>query len=925
MSISTAALALLLAPSFQDQVEPPTLLEPPALFAFGADQDGNGEVTRQEWAAHVEQLAPLLASQSELIAALFTPVLDLDADGSFTRADFEAWLPRLDGSGNGTLDKADADKVFGPTRAQFNDVLVGMLMLRALDSDRSGTVEPAELEAARTALDDATDAWKQGTLLSSWISDARKGPSEQGALTAEVILLGVTSDLDLTADGSLGRDDLAALFTQLDANQDGVLTRDEWVPARGAPAPGRATAEAWPVATEADRAKPALVPWQRSLDDALALSQQTGRPLLVCVNMDGETASDALALVRYKDADFVELMRGFVPVLASPDRHTVRDRDDRGRRVVDPRFGRLVDSEHIDIEPLVYERYFDGNRVAPRHVGIAPDGSKLFDLYLLRSFAPLEEKLAQHGLAESAAAPPSEPPLSDPAALLASPAAAHREAVEALFVTGTSIQQQSLARAAYEAGRATEQPELLWLALHSPLAEVRTAGALELAENVERAPRELVGRALAEPSARAAVIEALATKLAEEPWSARAIAAYEGLQSSSAFVDPQLWGIALAWAPATVPESADPDLVNAKLARLDRLLSGEPENNELAMAFTSSMLALADIEAQAGRNPTFLYEDARAKALEIAARTDAASDARPLALAAWAAHQLGDFEAAGQAAESALPHLLPWAGTPLAARTLSILADVRLRKIYARIGADESFPASWVADFDACHAALREHPLDAAPDVVTWYDALGTLDVRLDQPEVLRRALARFPEDNDLHQRLRGWATWTGGAEALAEVYDDLELPADSEASWTWFEALAQFLAAERGLENGMRWHPFARETYDASIASFEAAIALEPDYADTSLHYVALAHGALARIALEQSDLLRAAAHASAALAARPASAELEDGLGQTPADTAQRVYRALRSEEALAEPREALRTALEAADLRVPGGSRS
>ena len=39
----------------------------------------------------------------------------------------------------------------------------------------------------------------------------------------------------------------------------------------------------------------------RSLEDGLALSQAGGKPLLVCVNNDGEPASEALARGRYRD------------------------------------------------------------------------------------------------------------------------------------------------------------------------------------------------------------------------------------------------------------------------------------------------------------------------------------------------------------------------------------------------------------------------------------------------------------------------------------------------------------------------------------------------------------------------------------------------------------------------------------------------
>ena len=141
----------------------------------------------------------------------------------------------------------------------------------------------------------------------------------------------------------------------------------------------------------------AQMPWQRNLEDALALSRATGKPLLVCVNMDGELASERLAAGRYRDPAFVALAEGFVPVLASPSRHGPRDHDARGRRIPDPRFGRIVESEHVAIEPELFARYFGGRRVAPRHVGVAPDGTILFDLFLLQDLGAIDRALREHG------------------------------------------------------------------------------------------------------------------------------------------------------------------------------------------------------------------------------------------------------------------------------------------------------------------------------------------------------------------------------------------------------------------------------------------------------------------------------------------------------------------------------------------------
>jgi hypothetical protein len=135
--------------------------------------------------------------------------------------------------------------------------------------------------------------------------------------------------------------------------------------------------------------------WQRSLEDALALAAATGRPLLVAINTDAESASERIVREVYRDPSFVAHTRAFVCVLASPFRHTPRDHDGRGRRVVDPRFGEITSGEAVLLEPVLFERYLGGQRIAPRHALIRADGSAVFDLFQLYDFGVLERALAE--------------------------------------------------------------------------------------------------------------------------------------------------------------------------------------------------------------------------------------------------------------------------------------------------------------------------------------------------------------------------------------------------------------------------------------------------------------------------------------------------------------------------------------------------
>ena len=61
---------------------------------------------------------------------------------------------------------------------------------------------------------------------------------------------------------------------------------------QGAPPTGGAREAMWYAPTAEDWQKPVLIQFQRSWDDALAVARETRKPILVCVNMDGEIASD---------------------------------------------------------------------------------------------------------------------------------------------------------------------------------------------------------------------------------------------------------------------------------------------------------------------------------------------------------------------------------------------------------------------------------------------------------------------------------------------------------------------------------------------------------------------------------------------------------------------------------------------------------
>src|SRR5262245_26240129 len=149
---------------------------------------------------------------------------------------------------------------------------------------------------------------------------------------------------------------------------------------------------------------PDRILWQRTLEDALALAKLRHRPLLLAINMDGESASDRIYTELYRDPAFVAATRHCVCLGASVFRHNARDHDDQGRRIPCPRFGEITCGEHMALEPVLWEKYLsDGERVAPRHALIREDGTKAWDLSLCFDLKDVDRALFASVAAASAA------------------------------------------------------------------------------------------------------------------------------------------------------------------------------------------------------------------------------------------------------------------------------------------------------------------------------------------------------------------------------------------------------------------------------------------------------------------------------------------------------------------------------------------
>jgi Ca2+-binding EF-hand superfamily protein len=181
--------------------------------AEGAGQPGEGLAVRQEAVfGHVARRA------------------DADRDGSVTPEELEAWFAAHDGNGDGRLDAEDFEA--RPGKAHGHRHGMGL----ALDADGDGIVELADLEALTSRYDADGDGALSAEELPGMDREKRRHGrrGDRGAFFLR--------HADQDGDGAVSRAEwdeavarrpladperAAARFEALDANDDGVLTRNE--------------------------------------------------------------------------------------------------------------------------------------------------------------------------------------------------------------------------------------------------------------------------------------------------------------------------------------------------------------------------------------------------------------------------------------------------------------------------------------------------------------------------------------------------------------------------------------------------------------------------------------------------------------------------------------------------------------------------
>ena len=648
----------------------------------------------------------------------------------------------------------------------------------------------------------------------------------------------------------------------------------------------------WPAATAEEWKKPVLIQFQRTWEDARAISKQTGKPILCCINMDGEIASEHYAGVRYRQPEIAELYKPYVCVIASVYRHNPRDYDDQGRRILCPRFGSVTCGEHITIEPILYDKFLDGRRIAPRHIGVEDGEQEMYDVFYAWDTDSVFETIREGVVGR----PPPTPLARGDMSLeeqVASPDVEDRRAVEQAYAEGSRAQREALLAAAATAGEQAPV-ELLRLALRGRdgqlvrrarqvLAGARGQGAVDLL--VEQLAEPL------EPDERDSLLAALEDMGEDSPRARTVAVVHRGLAGSSTAVDAAGWLASFEGEPVAEVEGPRDDARRSTdrqlVERQAEILASPDADAQLRLA--EAFLATAWEETQGDEEyARLLYLDAR-RVADLAAELGAYGW-RVDSLQAVAAWYLGQEEEARELAVAAVEGGLP-TGTDdwNTMVTLALFAQARQEAIRAALRAKEPWPRDWIADVHATCLVLARHPHGTSEQIAAHHDFLRGLGAPGQARDVLEAGLARFPDDWGLHERLRRQVLVEEGVDALEAVYADRLTDPGADPVLGWYAAQASFVAAEFHRRAGHTAEAVA--AYDRAIERFEADIAARPDARDGADHQVALALAGKARLAFEAGDDEAAVAGLVASFDRFAEAAATLDGLNLSPADTARTV----------------------------------
>ena len=693
----------------------------------------------------------------------------------------------------------------------------------------------------------------------------------------------------------------------------------------------------WFAPTAEDWKKPCLITWQRTFEDAVEVSRQTRKPILICVNMDGEIASEHYAGVRYRRPETAGLYEPYVCVIASVYRHTPADYDEEGQRILCPRFGSVTCGEHIAVEPTLFEQFFDGQRVAPRHIMVELDRSETYDVYYAWDtdsvFSAIREGIANRKEQPLPAAG-TDRPLEE---RVASRDVVDRVAVEKAFAQGDRSVRRRLIESAM-VHRDVDQVELLRLALFGFDVELARLARQALSQSDSEKAIDLIVEVLRTPmesAEREALIAALLRLGETWPRASRLAAVFQSLGGRSLALDQERWTRSLGKLD-TAQAAAEWRALGARIEYQADAARSRPQDAAAQLDLADSFLALAvDPETSRMRNTNgapgregvpqynqLLLEDARRCALE--AEKLGATGWRVNAAVGLSAYYLKDVREAYARAEAAMKDLPPGAESWNAMAVLALFAEARRDAISKAIRDKQPWPKEWLADVHSSYSVLARHPLGSEALVAAHYDFLSALGAYGPAASALDEGLKRFPESWTLHDRLRARLLRERGVEGMEAAYEAMLQGENAAPNLEWYAGYTSLVAAE--YHRRASKDSEARAAYERAIAHYEKSIDQNPLASESCDHYIALALAGRARLALEAGDLAATLDDLLAAFERSPRSAATLDGLNLS-AVTSAYTLRARLSEAGDTERLATLQAALDSLDpelLRLPAFER-
>lgn len=636
----------------------------------------------------------------------------------------------------------------------------------------------------------------------------------------------------------------------------------------------------WPAPTAEDWAKPVPIQWQRTFEDAIEVSKQTNRPILVCVNMDGEIASEHYAGIRYREPEIAALYEPYVCVIASVYRHTPRDYDEHGRRIPCPRFGTVTCGEHIALEPIVFDRFLDGERVAPRHIMVELDQSEVYDVYYAFDTQSVFDRI-ERGMTERNLPVTDMPSDLPPSDMVTSPDSQHRAAVEKAYLEGDRILRRDLLRRAIAGG--TKAPvDVLRLAIYDVDVELSQLARRALLTATSEGAIDLIARALRVPmeaEERDALIGALERLGKTYPRAETLAVVFRGLAAEAGTVDVRSLSQALLEAgPKVVTRAETVD----RVTEIDRRATSDPSDAESKLELAEATLSLAKDPSTDSRYARLSFEDVRKSALD--AERLGAYGWRSNATLAIAEYRLDNLDEAYRRAEMAVTSMPKGELGEHTAEVLGIFGEARRMAITEAVLKSEEWPAQWLNDVNESYGFLVTHQAGTENHVVAHHDFLVWLGAKERAREVMETGLRRFPDSAILHDRLRTRLLRTLGPAGLENHYAEwLDRDAGQSTTLAWFAGYASMVTAEYQRRIGKRGE--ADGSYDRARRRFdswaERAGPEDGTVEDTRAHYAAMCHAGRARNALDEGDFERTWSELQKSFEAREASAANLDGLG--------------------------------------------